>query len=215
MALFAVGAVASATSSAALPEFLPTKGVELKGTAKGTATLETKGGTKVTCTGGSSGGEISGEKTASKIKIIFTGCESGGFKCLTPKAKAGELVTVELTGTLGTINLAKKEAGILFKPTVGTKFIEFECFGGIIKVQVTGSVICPITPVGVKSATFTLICKQTKGVQAIKEFEGGKVGKELLETSINNGAFEESGEGAEASIEAKKEGKATEVEIMV
>jgi hypothetical protein len=203
MAILALSAVASATASATLPEFSPASGVTLKGKAVGNAILETKSGTKVKCTGGSSGGEVTAEKTVSKVKIIFTGCESSGFKCKTPGAASGELVTEELTGTLGYISKAGKEVGILFKPTSGTKFIEFECVGGIVKTQVTGSVICPIKPVNTKTTKFTLLCKQTKGVQSPLKFEG--LAEESLKTSINGGTPEQSGEEAEASIETSKE----------
>ncbi|HST33081.1 MAG TPA: hypothetical protein VLJ80_06120 [Solirubrobacteraceae bacterium] len=188
---------ASASASAALPEFLKT-GPTLTGTS-GASTLETKSGTKVTCTAGKNTGTITGVKTVSKIVVTFTGCKSSGFACKTPTAASGELITTELTGTLGYTNTAKKEVGVKLAPTAGGKFIEFECVGGIIKVQVTGSVIGALTPVNTLSTKSTLTFKQTKGVQALTKFEGEKE-ESFLKTSIGGGAAEQSGQESTSAL---------------
>ncbi len=198
VALFAMGALASASASAALPEFSPAKGVTLTGTS-GKAVLETLGGgTKVECSGGSSGGEITGEKTVSKVKITFTGCKSAGFACTSGSDPSGTLLTNELTGTLGYISKANKEVGILFKPTTGKEFIEFNCVGGIVKVKVLGLLICPITPVNLVVKEYTLKCEQKEGDQKPTKFEGGEV--EVLKTAINGGEEQDSAEEATAKV---------------
>ncbi|HST33082.1 MAG TPA: hypothetical protein VLJ80_06125 [Solirubrobacteraceae bacterium] len=198
-AMWAVAATAVAASPAvaALPEFSNT-GITFSGTA-GAGTLETKSGTKVTCTAGKSTGTITGVKTVSKIVITETGCKSSGFACQTPKAASGELVTTELTGTLGDINASKKEVGVKLAPTAGGKFIEFECVGGIIKVQVTGSGICPVTPINTETTKFNFTCKQVKGVQAVTRFEGEKE-ESLLKTSIGGGPAEQSADECTTTI---------------
>jgi hypothetical protein len=197
VAICAIAGVASASASAALPEFSKA-GPTLTGTS-GASTLETKGGTKVTCTGGKNTGTIATVKTITKIVVTFVGCKSSGFACKTPKEASGELVTTELTGTLGYTNAAKKEVGVKLAPTAGGKFIEFECVGGIVKVQVTGSVIGALTPVLTPTTKFTLTFKQTKGVQALTKFEGEKE-ESLLKTSINGGAAEFSGQESTSNI---------------
>ena len=200
VAVLAMSAVAAASASAALPEFSKTK-VKVTGKS-GAGTLETVTGTKVTCTGGTSSGEITAEKTVSKTLVIFTGCASSGFKCSTSGAASGELKTKELTGTLGYLTKSTKEVGLDLKPASGTEFIEFECAGGIVKVKVTGSVICPLTPVNTSTTTFTLTCKQKAGVQEFKKFEGGE--EDVLKTSKNGGAAEGSGEETTTTLTASE-----------
>jgi hypothetical protein len=60
------------------------------------------------------------------------------------------------------------------------------------RARASGEVIGEITPVNKKTKTFTLSFKQSKGKQAITKFEGGAT--EILESSLNGGAFEQSGE---------------------
>jgi hypothetical protein len=199
LAVCAMTAVATATASAALPEFSKT-GATVTGKAVGGTTLETKKGTKVTCTGGTtSAGTVASEKTITKSKITFTGCKSSGFACTTEKAKEGELITNAVVGKLGYINAAKKEVGLLIAPEAeGGNFITFNCVGSLIKTVVTGSVICPIGKVNTLTTTFTLACKQTKGIQSVLKFEGGP--ENFLKTSINGGAAEQSGQEGEATL---------------
>lgn len=200
----ALSAIAASAASATLPEFSPASGVKLEGTS-GTGLLETVAGTKVTCTANKDSGEITAAKEVTKVHVTFTGCTSGGFECKSTKAtKNGELATEELKATLGYISAANKEVGIDFKP-VGTKFIEFSCVGGIVEVKVTGSVICPVTPVNKLSKTFTVACKQEKGKQKPESFEKGE--PDVLVTQIALGAKEQSGEETTATVTATPEGE--------
>jgi hypothetical protein len=202
VAVLALSAVGASAASAALPEFTPSTGVKLTGTA-GAGLLETVTGTKVTCTASTNSGEITGVKTVSKVKVKFTGCESTGAKCNTTGAAVGELVTEELKATLGYLNAAKKEVGLDFVP-VGTKFIEFSCGTALVGVKVTGSVICRVTPVNVKSATATVTCKQSKGIQEFTKFEGGETA--VLKTQIGiEGLPQQSGEETTATVTATPE----------
>jgi hypothetical protein len=190
LAVCAITAVATATASAALPEFSKT-GATVTGEAVGGTTFETKGGTKVACTGGStSTGKIASEKTITGMKIAFTGCKSSGFACTTEKAKEGELITNAVVGKLGYINSAKKEVGLLIAPEKeGGNFFTFNCVGSLIKVVFTGSVICPITPINTLTKEKKWVCKQTKGVQSVTKFEGGP--EDFHKIAINGGAAEQ------------------------
>ena len=204
VAVLAISAVASATASAAKPEFV-FAGIKkgLKGKS-GAGTLETVSKEKVTCAKSTNGGEIeggNGSKKVTGVVVTFTGCVSSGFKCSTTGAAAGEIVTKSLSGELGYINKAAKTVGVDLAPTGGGEFVEFNCAGGIVKVKVKGSVIGQITPVNKKVLTtehFTLTFTQTSGKQAIEKFEGGL--KDTLETSKNGNPFEGSAEAATAEV---------------
>src|SRR5207248_4635851 len=71
----------------------------------GAATLETVGGAKVTCAGGSDAGEYLSSKRESRT-LTLTGCKraSGGEACQSLGAKAGEIVTSALDGEVGFIS---------------------------------------------------------------------------------------------------------------
>src|SRR5882762_119878 len=56
------------------------------------ATLETVGGTKITCTGESNtGAEYTGLKTVAKIVAFFTGCETSKMPCNSTGKGSGEI----------------------------------------------------------------------------------------------------------------------------
>jgi len=200
LALFALSVVSS-TALAAAPEFKPSSGVKITTKTVGKLTLELLSGTKVECSEASTGGEITGAKTISKIIITFEECKAGIFKCASPKAGGGLIITHEITGTLGYINSGAKPpvVGILFATTkAGDFFAEFDCAGGIVKNKVLGQVICPIEKVNTDTKEFTLKCEQEKGDQKPTKFEGGET--EVLKTSVNGGAEEDSAEQATAKI---------------
>jgi hypothetical protein len=210
VAVFAFAAVATATASAVEPEWVYT-GTEKGFTGKqaGSGTLETKSGLKVTCTGGSSSGAIgnTGTKTVTEATIKFTGCEHEAKKCQTG-AVEGEIETKKVSGELGYVSKATTphEVGILLKPKEGTVFVVFKC-GIFEKEEVTGSIIGKITPVGKKVKTtehFTLSYTQTKGVQAVKKFEG-IVEEHFLKASLDGFPSEESGLQSTQELTPKSE----------
>ena len=216
VAVFALSAVASATASAAEPEFGRCKneagtfkdsnctvgggtafkwvplaeGEKVKFTStSGEGFLETANGEKVTCTADTNVGETNGPKK-DVVTVTFTGCTSSGFKCNSAGAAAGEIKTNKLLSEIGYINKAAKEVGLRLKPE-GELFVEFECVGGIVKVKTKGAVIGKYTPVNEMNEKFVLNLKCVagkKGVQEIEKFEGGL--KETLASSKNGGAFE-------------------------
>ena len=102
----ALGAL-SATASAAAPVFFgkaavgsKVEPVSFSGTL-GAAFLEGKSGTKITCKAGTTDGEVTGPTTGKNGVTKFTGCETAGLPC--ENAKAGEIDTKVLAGTLGNV----------------------------------------------------------------------------------------------------------------
>lgn len=208
VAALAVTAVAVSSASAATCSTKPcfTGPYPNTFTSKsGAGTLETVGGTKVKCSSDSTeGGEITGEKTDKVKSVVFKGCESSGFKCSTSGAASGEIKTSELESTLGYINKSTKEVGIELKPKGGGNFATFECTA-FVKVTVKGSVIAVITPINTETTKYTLKFTQTKGKQTPQNLEGQS--KDTLESSVDGGAFEESGEETSDELTLAKTAK--------
>ncbi len=199
LAVFAFGALAAASASAALPEFegpFPNTFTSKSGAGK----LQTVGGQEVTCTADSNTGSITGAKTDT-ANVTFTGCESVTLKAKCQSgANEGEIKTVELSSTLGYISKAAKTVGIDLKPKAGELFASFECGG--VKIEVKGSVIGALTPINTKTKSFKLKFKETAGKQEVTKLEGEPT--DVLMTSIAGGAFEESGESTEDTLTTAK-----------
>jgi len=174
------------------------RGVIKKGftTSAGTTKLETVSKSKITCAAESGSGEYSGAKTVTGVTVTFTGCEGpGATKCATAGANEGELLTKPLEGQLGIISEEVKEGkeirkiGLeLFPAGHAGSYVEFSC-GGSPQV-LRGSVIAPVS-IDKMSLTSTLTYKGAKGKQAPEQFEGEP--KDVLESSVAGGAFEQSG----------------------
>jgi len=164
------------------------------------ATLETKAGTKVTCTGLSAAGEYTGLTTVSVSKTDFTGCESGGIKCNTTGAGTGVIKVKPLEGELGidtkgSPSTKDKIGNVLWPaggtPTSGSEFVEFACGGLTVKVK--NSVISPVTSNAMK-LTATVKYTAAKGVQKPSKFEGGP--NYFLESKFSAAPYEQSGQSA-------------------
>jgi hypothetical protein len=204
LAMFALFAIASASASAANPTVTLLSGETFPVTFEGTSgkgTLETVKKTTVKCSAGTSKGTILENKTG-ETTIIFTGCESSGFKCETTGAGSGEIITSGTTllvfDSLTTLGVAQL---LTVKETV------FECTS-LVKIKVKGSLLLLITPINTETTKFELIVKQTAGKPSDKAYWNNSTGKEeapLLLSSINGGAFEESAdESAENKITTNK-----------
>jgi hypothetical protein len=166
-------AYTSTTGGATLKSFTP-EGVELPPVE----CKSSKGAGKVTATGS--------EKTI----VTFSECTSAGEKCTGGKgAKAGQIKTFELTGTLGIVTDSPGDADVVGEDLVGTGGAgknlssEFKC--GANSISTTGSVIGVFSKVeGKPSTTNTLtFAEGAPGHQAIESFEGGP--KDTLQTEIN------------------------------
>lgn len=107
----------------------------------GAATLETVHAVKVTCGTERSSGEFTSSKTVGNVEVVFTGCESLRYKCSTPMAAEGEIVTNALAGKLVWEKFGKKVAIDLF-PQSTELFVEFQC--GPVNAKVKGSVLCAL-----------------------------------------------------------------------
>jgi hypothetical protein len=216
VAAFALSAVASTVASAE-PVFV-TKAVvggaasskiPISGTV-GAAFLESKAGTKITCTGGTFTGEITGSKSSANNVTTFKGCESGGHPC--ENAGAGEIITKKLAAELQGISATLPGERLTDEVEGrGGKLAEFTC-AGVLKVIVKGSLIGSLSGAAGTSAkaaeegklvTGKLTFAEAAGVQKYSKFSEGTTGdkeSEQLESSVGGGAFEKSGQSVIATI---------------
>jgi hypothetical protein len=218
VAAFAMGMVA--TASAAQPVFY---GVAELG--KVVATPIKQSGTfgasflegnvskaKITCTSGTSTGEVTGPTKTTNNIAKFVGCETGGLKCNSSGKGTGEIDTAALDGVLGSIS-ASLPGVRLFKEGEGGKspktglLAEFVC-GGVATVKVKGSVIGSLSGAqgktveeGKFAASNKLTFAQAGGVQKYTKFLTGECGgnandcgPEQLESNTNGGEFEKGGQ---------------------
>jgi hypothetical protein len=159
------------------------------------ATLETVGGTKVTCTGETSTGEFTGLKTVGNMTVHFTGCETNKVKCESAGAGMGNITTAALEGPIGfeteVVPPSKNHVANELHAPGGGHLADFECVG--LTVEVRGSVLHKITANAMKlSATEKFTA--SKGKQKPEHLAGGTAKEHILETSFNHGAFEQSGQ---------------------
>lgn len=194
---FAVPAMAMAEDIPLHVEPTPTAASSIKG---GVATLQTVGGTKVTCE------EVTGSatwesSTTGHINLTFKkNCKESVFG-----SSCGEIKTTELQFHL--LTLAGSKPGILITSNNG-HFATFSCGFGLLNVTVNGNgILGTITApaCGGESTTSTIKFEQTNGVQKHKKVEGTTT-EYHLESSLNGGAFEESGQTGEGVVtfEGKK-----------
>jgi hypothetical protein len=127
-----LGAIASASASAALPEFQHggktlEKAVKLSANS-GWGSIESTGGVSLKCEGESLAGETHGAKEVANVVIKFFGC---GWTvlgqhtiCTSPGAKVGEVVTAQLLGRLGYLSKESKWVGLLLQPSKGEQIAE-------------------------------------------------------------------------------------------
>jgi hypothetical protein len=158
---------------------------QAKKVEEGPLALETRGGAAhlvtehATFSASSSEGrdEIT-SATGGIATIVFNGVEIEGlgFKCNSAGEPSGVVKTFPLAEETGWINEANMEAGVLFKPALGTKFAEFNCAGfPTLTVIVTRSVIGQITPLNIESTdnTLNLIPNGSGKANSPESFEGG------------------------------------------
>jgi hypothetical protein len=166
------------------------------------ASLESANKSKIECTEEQSvGAEYftgagTNNKRIKKLVAEFTGCKETtlGTACQNT-AKEGEIVTESLEGELGIVKkgteAAKNKIGVDLKPEPpATKEAVFNCAGGAVKIEVIGSVIHEV-----KANSMLLTAKEVfkctaPAKQVPEKFEG--VGPDILESSLNGGAFEHS-----------------------
>ncbi|HEX5224102.1 MAG TPA: hypothetical protein VFW29_03125 [Solirubrobacteraceae bacterium] len=167
-----------------------------------TASLETFGKKKIVCTETSAAGEFTGPKTAS-MNITLSGCSYTAFKesCHSEGQGAGVISIPGVSATTGFIEDVKEETGVVAKlgyllQREGPSFISATCGAVAEAVNVTGSVIAPITNVNKMGTTLTIAPKQKLGAQLPESFEGEP--KNILHARFGGGTEEQA--GLQASI---------------
>jgi hypothetical protein len=157
------------------------------------ATLESVGGTKITCTGETSTGEYVGTSEIGKLIAKFAGCESSSGKCSSSGKGAGEIDTHSLGGSIGfeteVVPPAKDHIAEQLNSESGN-VVEFACGG--VSVVVRGSLLHKIAANAMK-LTATEKFTASKGKQKPEHFAGGVPKEHVLEVSTNGGAFEQAG----------------------
>jgi hypothetical protein len=159
---------------------------------------------RVTCTGETDTGEITGPKTVGNIVAVFTGCsEAVGNGCQSKGQTPGTVATDTLQGELGIIQEVSLSP---VKSKIGLYLffedLEFECVG--VPVEVRGSVIHPVAA-NAMQARSTEQFSGRAGEEVPERFEFLGAGEQrpafvalllapehLLETSIAARRFQES-----------------------
>jgi hypothetical protein len=217
MAVFALGAFASAAASAEeLPNFLPegteANPVTFKDHSKG-GTLETKAGKKVTCTEDHSEGQATSKKLGS-FDVLFLGCKSEGTPCLGLGDKVAESVLVLGTFHIRRLLTEAKHVYIVFL----LEHVHFTCGFGLVLILVLGCVAALVLQVNKLVKEFEIHFEQEKGVQKPTEIADEKNEKNekcILETKVGNEAYVQSGELTLATVLGFEQGgKAVEALIM-
>ncbi len=144
----------------------------------GPVTLEQVNRTKLTCTGETGGGAITGRKTVGEVVLTLTGCESGGQKCTTSGLAEGEMRANGLEGALGIESQTEKEGKVtnhvavdLFPAGKSGALLEYGCGGGAAEA-LSGSVIAPVVSNKMQTSS-TLKFSQSAGLQKPQAFEEG------------------------------------------
>jgi hypothetical protein len=191
VAVLALGAVASASASAALPEFktAPGETLPVSFTGQGGSASWSGPGYAFTCRETSMAGTISAAKSVTKGSLVFNGCKVGANKCHSEGSENNEQIkTGPLEGTLAYISKTAKTAGIDFKAEGSEYWTTMICFGGA-RQRVRGSIVMPITSVNKLSTSFTLAARGSGGSY---EDESGLKHTVKLEAEIVGGAVFES-----------------------
>jgi hypothetical protein len=178
---------------------------------EGTPTLETANLTKITCTGESGAGEITGERSVGNVTAKFNGCSTSKLAC--QNAGPEEINTNKLQGVVGVEKLGEtaaknKLAQALGPESPATADAEFECAG--LPVIVRGTVLHPVTAnkmLRVSTEKFSA----KAGEQKPDHFAGGKADELILESSTAGGKFEEAGQSIIASVEFEEAGELSTV----
>jgi hypothetical protein len=154
-------------------EFLPglpaNRAVSLPVKPATKVTFEDANKDRVTCSGGTGGGEITAQQVISAITITLTGCEDATKPCQTAGHASGEVVLAGLSGEIGVLSYTTANFG----DKLGLKLsgeASFECGGGSIAVSLAGNAIGSLSPADTMTATRSLKWTQLKGVQKPEAF---------------------------------------------
>jgi hypothetical protein len=186
--VLALGAVASASALATLPEFYQSgkalaKTVKLT-SSKGEILFASKNGDEWDCRGSAMTGETNGISGVANVVIKLTGCTVGSMpdgSCTSPGAELDEMVTAQLSGRLGYTNEKSKKAGLLLEPPTGKLIAECSDQQKAKTVELRGSVIGRITPVNQETTKFTLDL-ESNGTKRYEQEPTHFEGEEMIHT---------------------------------
>lgn len=188
IAVFALAGVASASASAALPEFRTGPGEQLPTSYSGTSASATWKLPNATfkCTTSTISGTITTAKTTTGTILVFNGCKVEGKTCRSEGSENNEQIRTELLdGTLVYLSKTAKTVGIDYKAHTGSAIIKkLHCFGGFGEVR--GSIAMPIISVNKLATAFTLTV-HAKSEEY--ETESGEHKVATLETDFPSGVF--------------------------
>lgn len=210
--VLALSAVASASASAALPEFQKGgKGLEKAVTfteKSGEVVFENKIDNPVVCSASSATGETHGVKEVEGVVVKSTGCHvlfgSSHVYCASTGAKEGEIVTAKLSGKLGYLEKTPvPRVGLLLEQSKGEKIAECKGGSGEANVKIKGSVIGQIGVLNKETTSFYLkfIKNNTIGYQQEPlHFEGEETIHKLEMVTTGGPNYEETALQAEFGI---------------
>jgi hypothetical protein len=201
VAAFAVSGLASASASAAAPNF--TGPFPDAFTITGHLTFAASSGTSVLCLGGTGTGSITAEKTGT-FKLEFssktkTNCvhSTSGAEC---KVGSGP---VAMEGTVELVQIKPGVVALVLAP----KEVELTCGSETVKLR--HSAIGLVTPLNRETTQYTVTFEEEGGKQKYRECEIGTpcgAGKTIqLEASLNGGAFEAGYVSGPLTLTAAKE----------
>jgi hypothetical protein len=171
--------------------------------AGGEGELNTVGGNFVNCESVTGSGEFTDSETGT-ISFAFHGCRTiFGITCTTPGDPSGTITAGPFTFHMKTVDHEGAHSpGVLITPKAGEEYAEFNCsFAGNIKVKGNGIIGTITSPAeNTPSNTATIKFQQSSaGHQTHKTITNDSTSYHL-NSSFNEGAFEESGETATGTI---------------
>jgi hypothetical protein len=134
----------------------------ITGTSSGSSQLETLGGTTVKCTGSTMEASLTTENNGF-AKITFTGCKSTGIieaACTTKGSASGTILSTGPLKIVHDVTETGSTYAILFELPAASPTM-LECTS-LVKVSVSGTVICLILEPTVEKETHTFACKNSK-----------------------------------------------------
>jgi hypothetical protein len=172
VAVLALGALAAASASAALPEF-KVPGAKYPVSFTGTSTavhLQENGGGSYTCTSSSIAGEITGPKEVGKVVMKFAGALGCGGFCQ-QTGHEGSWETKELKGRIAYLAKTGKKVGLLLEAAT-EPVATCPRTGGTQIWKIEGSLIGEIGPVLRSTKAYVLAYEKSGATQALRHFEG-------------------------------------------
>jgi hypothetical protein len=125
----------------------------------------------ISCEMSKDNGEVATPDSVNKITVHYTGCKEVGTtsKCgNNPGAASGLILTKELHGLIGYVNLPGNNVGVELLPNT-QPFVKFECEGEAKAVTVEGCTIGEATPLNVSSTKGELTFRK-KGTEHAQEW---------------------------------------------